>query len=546
MSAAGFGVGGLLQGFARSYTAARVRQTEMEASQRHLLAGTLMQLYPNARPEAQQDIAQRLLTIYSTPANKKLDKGLSDISTLGRAATQQNMGATAQANAPSGAMPQPGAAPPPMPDVSGAAGGAGAPPQVGGAMAAPPAISPPIPPPPDLSNPAAGYSPLLSPDEKNREAASHIRATEGAKVSAELDARKAAADTMGLMGRDRENFIAGRMLTPFTHWQQKMYTDPDNPGQPRIGFLDPLTHRVVDESGADLDNPQPWITAVNSPSTPFRAYMQAGLSQGRPLADILNEYNTRMSSINGVRMVQQPDGSIVAVPVTTTTSTQTHGTLPAPPGGTPQAKGAGGGGGKAGVRGPGTVVGGKIPAEVDKAQTNYQHSVSRYNMMADALPKALAGDQQAMLVMLYNHIGMTIGLQKGARITQDVINEAQRSAPWMATLLARVGIGNEFTMTPELLRGIALAPEQMHQMVDNAESRLGQDYREFKDIQQYHASGGSAIPAPPGDITAGAKARNAKPWAAAPAASKASPQKGDTRSYQGHPYKFDGTQWVAQ
>lgn len=543
MSAGGFGAAGFLQGFAQSYTQARIRQTEMETQQRHGLASVLMQLYPNARPEAQADIAQRLLTIYSTPANKKLDKGLGDISTLGRAATQQNMGATAQANAPSGAMPQPEAAPPPMPDVSGAVGGAGAPPQVGGAMAPPP-ISQPITPPPDLANPAAGYSPLLSPDEKNREAALHIRATEGAKVGAELDARKAAADTMGLTGSARENFIAGRMLTPFTHWQQKMYVDPDNPGQPRIGFLDPLTHRVVDESGTDLENPQPWITAVNSPSTPFRATLQAGLSQGRSIAEILNEYNTRMSSINGIRMVQQPDGSIRAVPVTTTTSTQTHGTLPTPPG-TPQPKSAPGGGG-AGVRGTGTVVGGKIPAEVDKAQTNYQHSVSRYNMMADALPKALAGDQQAMLVMLYNHIGMTIGLQKGARITQDVINEAQRSAPWMATLLARVGIGNEFTMTPELLRGIALAPEQMHQMVDNAESRLGQDYREFKDIQQYHSSGGSTIPAPPEDVTSSAKARNAKPGATPAATPKAGPKKGDTRTYQGHPYSFDGTQWVAQ
>lgn len=546
MSAGGFGAAGLLQGFAQSYTDARIRKTKMEADQRHQLSSMYIAMMPNLRPEAQMDAANRLMQIYLAKPGKKIDKKLSDFSTLGRDATQQNMGATAQANAPSGAMPQPGAAPPPTPDVSGAAGGTGAPPQVGGAMAPPP-ISQPIPPPPDLANPAAGYSPLLSPDEKNREAAAHIRATEGAKVSAELDARKAAADVMGLTGSARENFIAGRMLTPFTHWQQKMYTDPDNPGQPRIGFLDPLTHRVVDESGTDLENPQPWITAVNSPSTPFRATLQAGLSQGRSIAEILNEYNTRMSSINGVRMVQQLDGSIRAVPVTTTTSTQIHGAIPTPPG-TPQAKSAGGGGGTGGgVRGAGTVVGGKIPAEVDKAQTNYQHSVSRYNMMADALPKALAGDQQAMLVMLYNHIGMTIGLQKGARITQDVINEAQRSAPWMATLLARVGVGNEFTMTPDLLRGIALAPEQMHQMVDNAESRLGQDYREFKDIQQYHASGGSGIPAPPGDITAGAKARNAKPGAPAAATSpKAGPKKGDTRSYQGHPYKFDGTQWVAQ
>src|SRR5882672_4309356 len=133
MSAGGFAASGLLQGFSQAYTAARIRATEQEVNQRHQLANIYMTMMPNLRPEAQLDAANRLLQIYLAKPGKKLDKGLSDISTLGRAATQQNMGATAAANAPSGAMPQPGAAPPPLPDVSGAAGGAGAPPQIGGA-----------------------------------------------------------------------------------------------------------------------------------------------------------------------------------------------------------------------------------------------------------------------------------------------------------------------------------------------------------------------------------------------------------------------------
>ena len=45
-----------------------------------------------------------------------------------------------------------------------------------------------------------------------------------------------------------------------------------------------------------------------------------------------------------------------------------------------------------------------------------------------------------MINLLYNHIGMTTGLQKGARITKDLISEAENSAPWMATLLKKIGV----------------------------------------------------------------------------------------------------------
>jgi hypothetical protein len=510
MSAGGLtAASGLLQGFAQSYTAARIRATQLDVEQRHGLAQSLMSLYPNARPEAQADIAQRLLTIYSTPPGKKLDKKLSDIGSLGQAATQQNMNAqaTQQGQQPPTPQPQP-AGPTPMPDMSGtAAAGAGAPPQVGSAQAVP-TPSPAIPLPPDLASKGAAYSPLMSPAERNQADAAHVTAMQTAEVGSQLAARKQYADAMGLTGRDRENFIAGRMVTPYAHQQQKMYVDPDNPGQPRAGNFDPISGVVTDMDGQVIENPQPWITAVNSPSTPFRAYMKAGLSQGRTTEELLNEYNTRKSSITGVRMVQQPDGSIQAVPVETSTTT-TRGQLPLPPG-SPQSKGAPGGGGSAKV-GQGVTVGGKIPAEVDKAQTTYQQSVSRYNVMVDALPRALAGDQQAMINLLYNHIGMTTGLQKGARITRDIIEEARTSAQWMATLLARIGIGNGFEMSPELLRGVVIPPETMENMVSLAENRLQQDYRSFVDTRDYHASGGSALPKPPSDVVNAAKVKNAKP-----------------------------------
>ena len=54
------------------------------------------------------------------------------------------------------------------------------------------------------------------------------------------------------------------------------------------------------------------------------------------------------------------------------------------------------------------------------------------NTMDKNLKDALAGDQQAMLSLVANHIGMTLGAQKGARINQAVWNEAVESAPWLA------------------------------------------------------------------------------------------------------------------
>lgn len=484
----------------------------MELDQKHQLAGTLATLYSNSRPEAQADIAQRMLQIYSTPIGKKLPKDIADVSTLGQKQMQAGMQQAGQAGAAQQVQSQGAAFPAqqqtmtPPPDAGGAPGTAAAP--TGGPSPMALGGAPHIPPPPDLSQPSSGYSPLYSADEKNTLEANRLTATETAKTGAELGARKQYADSMGLTGRDRENFIAGRMVTPYAHQQQKNYVDPDNPGQPLAGNYDPLTGVVTDMQGNVIDNPQPWVTAVASPATPFRATLQANRSQGISDQQTLNDWNTRNSQIKGIRMVAQPDGTIVAVPVTTTNTTQTHGMLPTPPGEAAAPKKAGGGG--AGAASTGKVVGGKIPHEVSVAQTQYQDSVSRYNVMADALPKALAGDQQAMINLLYNHIGMTTGLQKGARITQDIIDEAQHSAPWMGTLLARIGVGNGFEMTPELMRGVVLQPQQMHQMVDLAENRLGQDYRKFTDTKSYYDNGGSKLPAPPDQVASDAKARNTK------------------------------------
>jgi len=491
-------LGNALGGFAQAFAQARLRKTQMDIDQRHQLAGALISLYPNARPEAQQDIAQRLLTIYSTPANKKLDKNLGDVSTLGRAGAQQNMqaGANAAAAAP--------AAPPPNPQT-----GATLPSQVGPTGApdipTPAPIAPtstvrsPIPPPPDLSQASAQYSPFLSPEEHNKMAAATLTATETAKETAALESRRRSAEQAGLQPGTPayENFVAGRIVSPYAHLQTK-YIVGKNGERQQVSF-NPLTGETIDSEGNVVENPIGWASTVNATGTSaYKTYYAAAKSSGLSDAEIANDWNTRNAVQHGYRMVPQPDGSIKMVPVTTV-STTSRGQLPEPPGKTKPAGTA-----RPSIGSGGQVVGGKIPPEVAKAQTAYQDSISRFNVMSEALPQALAGNQQAMINLLYNHIGMTVGLQKGARITQDIINEAQQSAPWMATLLARIGVGNEFTMTPTLMRGVTLAPEQMHQMVDLAEGRVEQDYRKFQEERSFFRGG---EPQTPEQVISGGRAK---------------------------------------
>ena len=85
----------------------------------------------------------------------------------------------------------------------------------------------------------------------------------------------------------------------------------------------------------------------------------------------------------------------------------------------------------------------------------------RANQMEQNYKDALGGNQQAMVSLLTNHIGMTLGLQKGARITKDILHEAQKSAPWLQNVAARFS-------DQGYLEGVTLSPLAMAQMVELA------------------------------------------------------------------------------
>jgi hypothetical protein len=206
----------------------------------------------------------------------------------------------------------------------------------------------------------------------------------------------------------------------------------------------------------------------------------------------------RTTTTNSYKEVPQVDGSIKLVPVQTS-STTTRGTkssVPAPPSApavpkTPQEK-------KTAMQvpptTPGRVVGGKVPPGVAKAYETYNGAQERYNVMQKSYTEAIKGNQQAQLNLLANHIGMTMGLQKGARITQAIYSEAMQSAPWLERVEAHFDKDG-------YLSGVVLTPEQMNQMMPLAKDRLDEDKaawdREVKAAKGGYGMGGAGGGAAP-------------------------------------------------
>lgn len=102
----------------------------------------------------------------------------------------------------------------------------------------------------------------------------------------------------------------------------------------------------------------------------------------------------------------------------------------------------------------------------------------RLSAMEQNYQDALKGNQQAMVSLLTNHIGMTLGLQKGARITKDILHEAAKSQPWLENVKARWG-------SEGYLEGVTLGPKQMKEMVDLARQQRQLAWDEANDKARY-------------------------------------------------------------
>jgi hypothetical protein len=136
--------------------------------------------------------------------------------------------------------------------------------------------------------------------------------------------------------------------------------------------------------------------------------------------------------------------------------------------------------------GPNVRVGGELFAapskEYNDTRAAYDAAQDRVETMDKNLKDALNGDQQAMLSLVANHIGMTLGAQKGARINQAVWNEAVESAPWLERAKAR------FSPTTGYLSGVTLTPDQMKQMDHLAHEKADVLKHDLDRLQQQFSS----------------------------------------------------------
>lgn len=254
------------------------------------------------------------------------------------------------------------------------------------------------------------------------------------------------------------------------HWSQGM----DASGAP-------VMYEYGKTGGLVGNAPAPMPTNVAVPTSPWKAYLETGRKQGLSDGQIVDKWNSEQSQSTNIKMVPQPDGSISAIPVTQGTSKH-RGLLSNPDSNNPAPPSA--------SAGPGKTVGGHATKPVTDAFTTYNQSQERYNVMQNALGDAMKGDQQAMLNLLANHLGMTMGLQKGARMNQAIIEEAQRSTPWLQGLQARFDDRG-------FLSGVTLTPQQMQSMVKLAADRANQDKIAWQRAQQAQGQGFNPNATPP-------------------------------------------------
>lgn len=113
-----------------------------------------------------------------------------------------------------------------------------------------------------------------------------------------------------------------------------------------------------------------------------------------------------------------------------------------------------------------------------KAYQPVLDSAERVNIMTQNAEDALHGNQQAGLSLLSNHIGMTMGLVKGARINKEIYKEAEQSQPWLQGVKAHFDDDG-------YLSGVALAPKQIGNMVDLAPGRMREDAGKARSQAKY-------------------------------------------------------------
>lgn len=201
----------------------------------------------------------------------------------------------------------------------------------------------------------------------------------------------------------------------------------------------------------------------------------------------------------------------------------------------------------------GAPIAPQIFAQVSKSIEPAIESDTRFRVMKDNEKDALNGNQQAMLSLVANHMGMTLGQQKGTRINQAQWNEAIASAPWIEAQAAKWvhQDANGDYIFDGFKSGVTITGDQVKQMVGLAQQRR---MRQWQQAQQAGETYGVNVPVPddldhPSATLEGPKKKAIKGARAGQPSQSASGERkvGDVKKFpNGKTGVWDGTGWVAQ
>ena len=126
---------------------------------------------------------------------------------------------------------------------------------------------------------------------------------------------------------------------------------------------------------------------------------------------------------------------------------------------------------------------------IGKQQQQYYAAQDLQQKMQTIMPEALAGNQQAMVALLADHIAMTTH-QPGAamRPTKALFDEAASSQPWMQ------GVEKHFD-SDGVLTGVVLSPEQIQNMVELAPIVTAAEKSTLDQMQQSMGTTANPVPA---------------------------------------------------
>lgn len=348
-------------------------------------------------------------------------------------------------------------------DIAGAAAGAGL-----GAVGAPQQGA-------ELAGRIGQYGPEQAAERQYASNMQDYLLRQGIKQKSD-QAANAAATAKAQQDRDEAtaaeaNARAGALKNPpAPKVQHVIIQDPADPTQPKMAAFDPVTRQYLDpDTNKSITGAKPWekpeagpkilpdiaaiMTTKGMPNKPPEDPAQA--ARWWETYDQLNkQYHPSFADTGLFEPVTDANGRTVKFDRRT--------------GNTSAIKG---------VEGGAPVLSSQQSAELKTAEEDARGGDTRLRVMQANLPRALKGDQQAMVSLLANHIGMTLGMQKGARINQAVWQEALKSAPWLSTVKARFsGTGPNAYLT-----GVTLTPEQMQQMVELGTERRKAQWQQVHD-----------------------------------------------------------------